>query len=71
MWPPQPPGHKGCCQELEDPVTPAAADDASALLEALADPTRIRMLAMFDRPEEPICVCDFTAAFRRPRAACT
>jgi ArsR family transcriptional regulator len=54
---------KGCCQELEDPVTPAAAEDAAAILKALADPTRVRMLAMLDRATEPVCVCDFTAAF--------
>ncbi|MGH7721297.1 MAG: ArsR/SmtB family transcription factor [Candidatus Dormibacteria bacterium] len=54
---------KGCCQELEDPVSPAAADAAAAILKALADPTRVRMLAMLDRAREPVCVCDFTAAF--------
>lgn len=54
---------KGCCQQLEDPISPAAADDAASILKALADPTRVRMLAMLDRAADPICVCDFTAAF--------
>ncbi len=54
---------KGCCQQLEDAVGPAAAEQASVVLKALADPTRVRMLAMLARAVEPICVCDFTAAF--------
>lgn len=54
---------KGCSNRVEDPVSPAAAEDAAALLKALADPTRVRMMAMLARASEPICVCDFTAAF--------
>lgn len=54
---------KGCCQELADPLPSALVEDAAALLRALADPTRLQMLAMLAKAEGPICVCDFTAAF--------
>jgi ArsR family transcriptional regulator, arsenate/arsenite/antimonite-responsive transcriptional repressor len=54
---------KGCCQELADPLPPGAVDDAAALLRVLADPTRLQMLAMLAEAAQPICVCDFTAAF--------
>lgn len=54
---------KGCCQELADPLPEGVAAEAAALLRALADPTRLRMLAMLAQTDEPICVCDFTAAF--------
>jgi ArsR family transcriptional regulator len=54
---------KGCCQELPDPLPAHVVDDAAALLRALADPTRLQMLAMLAGAAEPICVCDFTAAF--------
>ena len=32
-------------------------------MRALADPTRVQMLHMLKAAAEPICVCDFTAAF--------
>jgi ArsR family transcriptional regulator, arsenate/arsenite/antimonite-responsive transcriptional repressor len=54
---------KGCCQELADPLPGHVVDDAAALLRALADPTRLQMLAMLTKTDDPICVCDFTAAF--------
>jgi ArsR family transcriptional regulator, arsenate/arsenite/antimonite-responsive transcriptional repressor len=54
---------KGCCQDLAEPLPAGVADDAAALLRALADPTRLQMLAMLAAASDPICVCDFTAAF--------
>ncbi|MBJ7595824.1 MAG: helix-turn-helix transcriptional regulator [Candidatus Dormibacteraeota bacterium] len=54
---------KGCCQELSEPLPAAVVDEAAALLRALSDPTRLQMLAMLAQADEPICVCDFTAAF--------
>jgi ArsR family transcriptional regulator, arsenate/arsenite/antimonite-responsive transcriptional repressor len=48
-------------------VAPLLADDQAdhmaALFRALADPTRVQMLHVLKRATEPICVCDFTAAF--------
>jgi ArsR family transcriptional regulator len=32
-------------------------------MRALADPTRVQMIHMLRAATEPICVCDFTAAF--------
>jgi ArsR family transcriptional regulator len=32
-------------------------------MRALADPTRVQMVHMLRAATEPICVCDFTAAF--------
>ena len=38
-----------------------AADQAS-FLKAIADPTRLAMLAALREAERPICICDFTGA---------
>ena len=38
-----------------------AADQAS-FLKAIADPTRLAMLAALREAEQPICICDFTGA---------
>jgi ArsR family transcriptional regulator len=54
---------KGCCQDLADPLPARVVDDAATLLRTLSDPTRLQMLAMLAAAREPICVCDFTAAF--------
>jgi ArsR family transcriptional regulator len=32
------------------------------MLKALADPTRLTMMATLWRAEAPICICDFTAS---------
>jgi ArsR family transcriptional regulator len=37
------------------------AEKTSALMKALADPTRLTMLASLWKAAEPICICDFTA----------
>lgn len=33
------------------------------LLKAVADPTRLQILAILNRSEEPVCICDLTATF--------
>ena len=33
------------------------------VLKALADPTRLQMIGILKKSAEPVCVCDFTAAF--------
>ena len=33
------------------------------MLKAIADPTRLAMLAALRAASEPVCICDFTAAF--------
>jgi ArsR family transcriptional regulator len=54
---------KGCCQQVADPIDNASADEIAALGKALSDSTRVQLLHMLKAAEEPICVCDFTAAF--------
>ncbi len=59
----QPDRQRGILREL-----PMATDDAwtaarAALLKALADPTRLSMVAALRRASAPVCICDFTAAY--------
>ena len=54
---------KGCCQPVATPIPGGVADDLATLYKALGDPTRVQMLHMLKAATEPICVCDFTAAF--------
>ena len=51
---------RGACCELPD-VKESWANDTSELMKALADPTRLTMLASLWKADAPICVCDFTA----------
>jgi ArsR family transcriptional regulator len=61
--PPTPTRVKGCCLQLPDPIPAEVVEDAATVLRALSDGTRLQMLAMLEAAREPICVCDFTAAF--------
>jgi ArsR family transcriptional regulator len=54
---------RGCCVAVAPPLPDARAAELAALFKALADPTRVQMLHMLKAATEPICVCDFTAAF--------
>jgi ArsR family transcriptional regulator, arsenate/arsenite/antimonite-responsive transcriptional repressor len=54
---------KGCCVAVAPLLPEDQADDLAALFRALADPTRVQMLHLLKGATEPICVCDFTAAF--------
>lgn len=54
---------KGCCLPLAPLLSAAAETELATLFKALADPTRIQMLHTLKAASEPICVCDFTAAF--------
>ncbi len=49
------------------PLAPLLAEDVvdqlAAVHRALADSTRVQMLHLLKSTAEPICVCDFTAAF--------
>ncbi len=54
---------RGVCCELPA-VDPAWAAGTSELLKALADPTRLTMMASLWRAEAPVCICDFTASLR-------
>jgi ArsR family transcriptional regulator len=51
---------RGVCCGLPD-VDEEWAEQTSALMKALADPTRLTMLASLWKAKAPICICDFTA----------
>ena len=53
---------RGACCELPE-VDSAWADSTAEVLKALADATRLKMLASLWRAEAPVCICDFTGAF--------
>jgi ArsR family transcriptional regulator, arsenate/arsenite/antimonite-responsive transcriptional repressor len=55
---------KGCCQTLPAPITQLEAEELAALGRAFSDPTRVQMLHMLKAADGPVCVCDFTAAFK-------
>ena len=54
---------RGVCCEVDLELTPARAEALTAVLRALADPTRVQMVVALRAAKEPVCVCDFTAAF--------
>ena len=54
---------KGCCQPVAAPIPADRAAALAKLHKALADETRLQMLHMLKSASDPICVCDFTAAF--------
>jgi ArsR family transcriptional regulator, arsenate/arsenite/antimonite-responsive transcriptional repressor len=51
---------RGACCELPV-VKDSWADQTSELMKALADPTRLTMIASLWKADAPICICDFTA----------
>jgi DNA-binding transcriptional ArsR family regulator len=54
---------KGCCNAVAAPLDPRRAGELAALHRALADPMRVQMVHILSNATEPVCVCDFTAAF--------
>jgi ArsR family transcriptional regulator len=54
---------KGCCLAVAPLLPEQEAIQLAAVFRALADPTRVQMLHLLKAASEPICVCDFTAAF--------
>ena len=51
---------RGVCCGLPE-VDATWAEGTADLLKALADPTRLTMIASLWKAEAPICICDFTA----------
>jgi len=51
---------RGVCCGLPD-VDEEWAERTATLMKALADPTRLTMVASLWKAEAPICICDFTA----------
>lgn len=54
---------RGVCWEVSVPADDGWATETSELLKALADPTRLSMMASLSRAADAVCICDFTAAF--------
>src|SRR5450432_3351170 len=54
---------RGCCVALAPALPDDKVDELAGVYKALADPTRVQMLHQLKASAEPICVCDFTAAF--------
>ena len=51
---------RGACCDLPE-VDERWADRTADLMKALADPTRLTMMASLWKARAPICICDFTA----------
>jgi ArsR family transcriptional regulator len=54
---------KGCCHPVAAALPEADVADLAAVYRALGDPTRVQMIHILAAAHEPVCVCDFTAAF--------
>jgi len=54
---------KGVCCPPSIPLSVAKVDASVDVLKALADPTRLQMVGALKRSSQPVCICDFTAAF--------
>ena len=54
---------RGCCQPVTPPLDTRQAEEVADVFRALADPTRLQMIHILAVATEPVCVCDFTAAF--------
>ena len=51
-----------CCEGLLQ-ADPGWAEETAEVLKALAEPTRLSMIAALWAADAPVCICDFTAAF--------
>jgi ArsR family transcriptional regulator len=54
---------KGVCRPPSIPLNLTKVDASVEVLKALADPTRLQMIGVLKRSAQPVCICDFTAAF--------
>jgi ArsR family transcriptional regulator len=54
---------KGVCCPPAIRLPVARVDASVEVLKALADPTRLQMVGILKAASEPVCICDFTAAF--------
>ncbi len=54
---------RGCCGSVPPALPQARSDRLAEIFRAAGDPTRLQMLYMLQEASDPICVCDFTAAF--------
>ncbi len=59
------PGAAACCAPLSrEPLSQGQAEQVAALLKALADPVRLRLMSLIaSHPGGEACVCDLAGAF--------
>jgi DNA-binding transcriptional ArsR family regulator len=53
---------RGVSRDVSVPAADGWAAETSVLLKALADPTRLSMMASLTHASGAVCICDFTAA---------
>lgn len=54
---------RGVCCTPEKRMRPERVEQLSDVLKALADPTRLEMVAIIRDAKAPVCICDLTATF--------
>jgi ArsR family transcriptional regulator len=54
---------RGVCCDLELAAAPAEMTQAVDVLKALADPTRLSMVATLCKHGQPVCICDLVAVY--------
>jgi ArsR family transcriptional regulator len=54
---------RGVCCPPTINVRAQKVEETTAVLKALADPTRLRMIIALRDAKEPVCICDFTGSF--------
>ena len=54
---------RGECSSVPIPVDEERARQVADLCRALADPTRLSIVACLWQATEPVCICDLTATF--------
>ena len=62
-WVELPVRRRGVCCDLELAVRPGEVGQQVELLKALADPTRLSMVATLRRHGSPVCICDLLAVY--------
>jgi len=54
---------RGVCCDLELAAEPAEMTETVEVLKALADPTRLSMVATLRKHVQPVCICDLLAVY--------
>ncbi|TMD14997.1 MAG: helix-turn-helix transcriptional regulator [Chloroflexi bacterium] len=54
---------RGQCCQVTIELPSEVAEQTVEVLKALADPTRLQIVAALARSQQPVCVCDLTTAF--------
>lgn len=54
---------RGVCAELPRPIKRERVETLSGVMKALADPTRLEIVAILRESKEPVCICDLVSTF--------